>query len=134
MERNLIAESGVATITVAGEEISVWCDMDTLGGGWTVLQRRGDFGKPKNFFLKKWDDYKQGFGDPKEVLDEIVNIQPKGSRVTIIGPLDWTSVLEQHYSHETSTAADRAGGLGREQDAGGRQQLHHRHRVLQVGH
>ena len=77
VERNLIAESGVATITVAGEEISVWCDMDTLGGGWTVLQRRGDFGKPKNYFLKKWDDYKQGFGDPKEVLDESVNVQPK---------------------------------------------------------
>lgn len=67
MERNLIAESGVATITVAGEEISVWCDMDTLGGGWTVLQRRGDFGKPKNFFLKKWDNYKNGFGNPEEV-------------------------------------------------------------------
>ena len=67
VERNLIAESGVATITVAGQEISVWCDMDTLGGGWTVLQRRGDFGKPKNFFLKKWDNYKLGFGDPEEV-------------------------------------------------------------------
>ena len=67
VERNLIAESGVARITVAGEEISVWCDMDTLGGGWTVLQRRGDFGKPKNYFLKKWDEYKEGFGDPKEV-------------------------------------------------------------------
>ena len=67
VERNLIAESGVATITVRGEEIRVWCDMDTLGGGWTLLQRRGDFGKPKNFFLKKWDDYKLGFGDPQEV-------------------------------------------------------------------
>ena len=67
VERNLITESGLGTITVAGQQISVWCDMDTLGGGWTLLQRRGDFGHERNFFLKKWEDYKLGFGDPREV-------------------------------------------------------------------
>ncbi len=40
--------------------------MDDDGGGWTVLQRRGDNGRPRNFFLKRWRSYKAGFGDPAE--------------------------------------------------------------------
>ncbi len=40
--------------------------MDTLGGGWTVMQRRGDFGNPVDYFLRNWTDYKDGFGDPDE--------------------------------------------------------------------
>ena len=34
--------------------------------GWTVIQRRGDFGRPADYFLKNWDEYKNGFGDPEE--------------------------------------------------------------------
>ena len=66
VERNLISESGLATITVAGDDITVYCDMETYGGGWTVLQRRGDYGNPGNFFLKEWEQYKFGFGDPTQ--------------------------------------------------------------------
>ena len=43
------------------------CNNVLEGGGWTVLQRRGDFGGPENFFLKKWDDYRDGFGNPEKV-------------------------------------------------------------------
>ncbi|KAL3885212.1 hypothetical protein ACJMK2_025300 [Sinanodonta woodiana] len=41
--------------------IYVRCDMDTVGGGWTVIQRRvnGDLD-----FFREWIDYKKGFGDP----------------------------------------------------------------------
>ena len=28
-----------------------------------VIQRRGDFGEPKENFTREWDDYKHGFGD-----------------------------------------------------------------------
>ena len=38
------------------------CDMDTDGGGWTVLQRRGEFNQQSNFFVT-WSSYKRGFGD-----------------------------------------------------------------------
>jgi hypothetical protein len=37
------------------------------GGGWTVLQRRGDYDSPADFFFKNWTDYKGGFGNPNKV-------------------------------------------------------------------
>ncbi|CAL1287173.1 unnamed protein product [Larinioides sclopetarius] len=48
---------------IDGRPLEVYCDMDTDGGGWTVIQRRGDFDRPKDFFFKDWASYKQGFGD-----------------------------------------------------------------------
>jgi len=59
-------ESGTYPITLAGKTINVFCDMETHGGGWTVLQRRGDFGRPANYFLRGWKDYRDGFGNPNE--------------------------------------------------------------------
>ncbi|CAF1203359.1 unnamed protein product [Rotaria sordida] len=40
----------------------VFCDMDTDGGGWTVIQRRGDYNQQSNFFVT-WSSYRRGFGD-----------------------------------------------------------------------
>jgi hypothetical protein len=39
------------------------CDMQSLGGGWTVFQSRGQFENPADFFNRSWKDYVHGFGD-----------------------------------------------------------------------
>ncbi|XP_015929414.2 techylectin-5A-like isoform X3 [Parasteatoda tepidariorum] len=46
--------------------IEVYCDMKTDGGGWTVIQRRGDFKRPRDYFYKTWAEYKVGFGGLKK--------------------------------------------------------------------
>ncbi|XP_066269813.1 microfibril-associated glycoprotein 4-like isoform X1 [Branchiostoma lanceolatum] len=52
---------GVYSVVVDGEDVRVFCDMTTAGGGWTVMQRRMSGGE--NFF-RSWDEYRAGFGQP----------------------------------------------------------------------
>uniref|UniRef100_A0A3Q2CS80 Microfibril associated protein 4 n=2 Tax=Cyprinodon variegatus TaxID=28743 RepID=A0A3Q2CS80_CYPVA len=54
--------SGVYTIYPirAASAVEVFCDMDRLGGRWTVFQRRMD--GSVNFY-RPWDQYKTGFGN-----------------------------------------------------------------------
>ncbi|KAH3710596.1 uncharacterized protein LOC127858694 [Dreissena polymorpha] len=54
--------TGVYTIklAVSGRTLSVYCDMDTVGGGWTIFQRR--FSNIENF-NRTFHEYEQGFGD-----------------------------------------------------------------------
>ncbi|XP_041932915.1 angiopoietin-2b [Alosa sapidissima] len=58
-----ITENGVYSIRLSNttRTIKVLCDMETLGGGWTVLQRRLNGSVD---FHRGWRDYKQGFGSP----------------------------------------------------------------------
>ncbi|XP_061563947.1 microfibril-associated glycoprotein 4-like [Cololabis saira] len=53
--------SGVYTIYPIGatSAVQVYCDMDSLRGGWTVFQRRMD--GSVNFY-RGWDQYRMGFG------------------------------------------------------------------------
>ncbi|XP_025102534.1 tenascin-like [Pomacea canaliculata] len=54
--------SGVYTIQLAYNNgpVAVWCDMDTAGGGWLVIQRRRDFTVD---FHRNWTEYVNGFGN-----------------------------------------------------------------------
>nr|XP_008106459.1 PREDICTED: angiopoietin-1 isoform X2 [Anolis carolinensis] len=56
-------KSGVYTIYVnnISEPKKVFCNMDILGGGWTVIQHREDGSLD---FQKNWKEYKMGFGSP----------------------------------------------------------------------
>uniref|UniRef100_A0A3Q1GGU2 Tenascin N n=1 Tax=Acanthochromis polyacanthus TaxID=80966 RepID=A0A3Q1GGU2_9TELE len=58
--------SGVYTIYIANDRskpAEVFCDMDTDGGGWLVIQRR-NIGKLD--FMKRWRQYIAGFGNLTE--------------------------------------------------------------------
>ena len=68
----LSSSGGVARIFPRGSPKLVSCDVTSdvdncvAGkGAWTVIQRRGQFGNPKDFFSTKlWVDYANGFGVP----------------------------------------------------------------------
>ncbi|XP_054158767.1 angiopoietin-related protein 6-like [Oppia nitens] len=57
---------GVYVISVANSRLlRVYCDMSDNGGGWTVILRRGDFGRSRYriSFEQSWTGYRDGFGD-----------------------------------------------------------------------
>ncbi|XP_057270054.1 angiopoietin-2 isoform X2 [Pezoporus wallicus] len=58
-----LTTSGIYTLTVSNtvQEKKAYCDMETSGGGWTVIQRREDGSLD---FHRTWKEYKMGFGDP----------------------------------------------------------------------
>ena len=52
--------SGIYTINPDGKQpFTVFCDMETAEGGWTVIQRRSDGSVD---FFRNWVEYKVGFG------------------------------------------------------------------------
>ncbi|KAH0539235.1 hypothetical protein KQX54_002771 [Cotesia glomerata] len=60
-------ESGVYYLQIRGTTywfLKVYCEQEIADGGWTVIQRRDDFGDPRENFNRDWADYKNGFGDP----------------------------------------------------------------------
>ncbi|XP_063041212.1 tenascin isoform X1 [Engraulis encrasicolus] len=85
---NGMHESGLADIFPLGEDstpISVYCDQETDGGGWTVLQRRMN---GKVDFFKSWKEYVSGFGDRSEefwlgndLLHNLTKMTPMSLRV-----------------------------------------------------
>ena len=59
------SQSDIYTILtpLSFQPIVVSCDMVTMGGGWMVIQQRGQFGNPVNYFDRGFEEYKKGFGE-----------------------------------------------------------------------
>ena len=80
-----------------------FCDQQTDGGGWTVIQRRGEFGEPRENFTRNWEEYKQGFGDLEQ---EFWWGNDKISRLTRERPMVLKVVLEAHDGQMASAEYD----------------------------
>ncbi|XP_042692020.1 angiopoietin-4 [Centrocercus urophasianus] len=92
--------SGVYTlhITNMSQPRKVFCDMETDGGGWTVIQLRTNGSVS---FQRGWREYKQGFGDAagehwlgNEAVHLLTNREPYVLRVEL---RDWEG--SQVYAH-----------------------------------
>ncbi|KAM9316363.1 fibrinogen-like protein 1 [Gastrophryne carolinensis] len=85
--------SGIYTILPSGGEraVDTFCDMDTEGGGWTVIQRRQD---GSVHFNRTWKEYKEGFGNLNGEFwlgnENIHRITRRGGYSLRIDLEDWT--------------------------------------------
>ncbi|XP_062608617.1 fibroleukin-like, partial [Saccostrea cucullata] len=63
--------------------LSVYCDMTTMGGGWTVIQKRVDGSLS---FNKDWETYKIGFGSPEQnvwIGNDVIHQLTKGNNSSL---------------------------------------------------
>ncbi|KAG7462759.1 hypothetical protein MATL_G00188160 [Megalops atlanticus] len=82
-------QSGVYQLTLPNttQQIKAYCDMETSGGGWTVMQKRFD---GRVDFHRTWKEYKTGFGDPSgehwlgnEFVSQLTNQKPYILRIQL---------------------------------------------------
>lgn len=95
------APSGLYQISPCGMEFTVYCDMESNGGGWTVIQQRVD---NSTDFYRRWEDYREGFGNFKSNiwlgLDKmhcLTDVEQCELLVTISSFSDETA--KSHYNH-----------------------------------
>ena len=103
-------KSGFYRIDPGGRgDFTVFCDMNLLGGGWTVIQRRVDGGIK---FDRKWRLYRNGFGDFGDNFWLGLN---KIKRITDMSSYELYIGLEDHYRY-TAWARYGSFSLGSEVD------------------
>uniref|UniRef100_A0A8C6W8I9 Angiopoietin-like 6 n=1 Tax=Nannospalax galili TaxID=1026970 RepID=A0A8C6W8I9_NANGA len=83
-------QSGVYELRLGRRVVSVWCEQQQEGGGWTVIQRRQD--GSVNFFTN-WQHYKVGFGRPDGEywlgLEPVYQLTSRGDHELLVLLQDW---------------------------------------------
>ncbi|XP_074510064.1 uncharacterized protein tnxba [Sebastes fasciatus] len=100
-------QSGEVDIYPQGKDggaVRVYCDMETDGGGWTMIQRRMN---GKTDFYRTWSEYSAGFGNlseefwlGNELLHNLTSVGPVSLRV------DMRSGNDTAYAHYTNFSID----------------------------
>nr|XP_023647543.1 angiopoietin-2-like [Paramormyrops kingsleyae] len=105
---NGVHRSGIYIVvpSLRAVPVEVFCDMETEGGGWTVIQRRQD-GSVN--FNRSWKEYREGFGDLKTEFwlgnEHIHEISNQGDYKLRIDLEDWKS-KHKHALYENFRVDD----------------------------
>ncbi|XP_040016524.2 techylectin-5B [Gasterosteus aculeatus] len=105
---NGVRRSGLYTVVPsrAGVPVEVYCDMDTDGGGWTVIQRRADGSLS---FDRSWRDYRDGFGDLHSEFwlgnNHIHVLSTQGDYSLRVDLEDWSNV-HKHALYQSFSVGD----------------------------
>ncbi|KAI8488185.1 Fibrinogen- domains (FReDs) [Branchiostoma belcheri] len=102
--------SGVYTLGSPLSGVTVYCDMDTDGGGWTVIQRRMDGSVP---FNKNWEEYKHGFGNKNGEYwlgNEIIHLLTAQKNYRLrVDMMDWEN-QKRYAEYDTFRVAGESDG------------------------
>jgi len=83
-----------SNIQIEDRSVQVGCeDGEDMNGAWTVIQRRGQYRNPQDYFYRTWDQYKNGFGSvDKEVwlgLQNMADLTKEGEWQLQVEMTDW---------------------------------------------
>nr|XP_022307527.1 fibroleukin-like [Crassostrea virginica] len=88
--------------------VDVFCDMETLGGGWTVLQRRNS---GSTSFNQTWNKYKIGFGSLNETFwigNDVIHQLTRHENATLYVAITLVNGTTLHQMYRRFSVADEA--------------------------
>ncbi|XP_061190974.1 fibrinogen-like protein 1 [Saccostrea echinata] len=110
--QNRYTQSGVYPINPFGNEnqVNVYCDMETEGGGWTAIQKRRGGSVT---FNKTWAEYKRGFGNPSDTYwigNDVIHQLTKGNNSSFYVSItlrNGSSFHELYHQFSVSDESDK---------------------------
>ncbi|XP_062584116.1 fibroleukin-like, partial [Saccostrea cucullata] len=102
--------SGVYEIVPFCDEsqVSVYCDMETEGGGWTAIQRRSSGSVS---FDRSWWDYKKGFGNANDsywIGNDVIHKLTKGRNSSLYVSITLTNGTKLYELYNQFSVADES--------------------------
>nr|XP_022311958.1 fibroleukin-like [Crassostrea virginica] len=88
--------------------VDVFCDMETLDGGWTVLQRQNS---GSTSFNQTWNKYKIGFGSLNETFwigNDVIHQLTRHETVTLYVAITLNNGITKYQMYRRFSVADEA--------------------------